>query len=323
MIRAYASASPAASIASASSRASAASDSGSGILSTPAERASRARCASRSKRLPSVDAKRLEDAVGIEKAAVEDRNDRLLDRADLSVDGRDSAHAAASRFAREIAASSASRAPSARGSIGAPSRTVTRENGHASPNRSQARRRTTPRSIEPPIGTRTPPTARAAATAPPFAIPYGPRGPSTAKAASARSRRIRRTSAASPRTPPRARPSHDPEPLQCERARLHRPVARQADEHDGRSTPAKGEKGPLRPVKEREHPRARRDRLERRVRHDAYAQRRQPGARDEAEEHAQNRARHELPRPLSSSARSTSPARALSDGSFSIARSSI
>src|SRR4029077_17028278 len=102
---------------------------------------------------PAVDAERLEDAVGIQKAAVENRDDRRLERDDRPVDRSDPAHAAASSLARWIALSSAPRASApSLGSSGAPSRTVTRENGHANPNRSQARRSTKPRSIAPPSG---------------------------------------------------------------------------------------------------------------------------------------------------------------------------
>ena len=98
------------------------------------------------------------------------------------------------------------------------------------------------------------------------------------------SRRIARTSAASPRAPPRELdPRTTLKALHGERARLHRAVAREAHEDDRRPPAPPREERPLRPVPEREHPRAVAHPLEPGVRHDADAQRRQPHAGDDAE----------------------------------------
>ena len=176
-----------------------------------------------------------------------------------------------------------------------------------------------PARTTPAIGTSTAPAARAATTAPPFTTPRGPRGPSTANAASAPSRRIARTSAASPRAPPRELdPRTTRKPCSASARACIAPSRERLTSTTVRPPPLPGEQRPLRPVQEGEHPGRSRDPLERRVRHDRDPQRRQPEAGDDPEEPPERRDTNadtredsnDAPRAVSPSAPTASCARA-------------
>ena len=82
------------------------------------------------------------------------------------------------------------------------------------------------------------------------------------------------------------------EHLERQRARLELAVPGEAHQDDRAPPPAPRQERPLRPVEEGEDPGAPSARGELRVGDHAHAQRRQPGARGEAQEYAEERPAH-------------------------------